>query len=649
MRPKKCALIAWVLPVLLCIHACAAYAQQGISQPTEFGAEPKLNFPEIELSRRMTENAKKSLALNTEFVLRINQLLAAADTFDVETYRKNDDALSDVLEQLEANYLEYQMLLEASPPEVRNLPETKNFLATIKPSLQRTRLSTYKSSAIFYLCFGQPVQSSHYAKLALAIAEQDPSLSTEVAELLFYSGAASYWSGDYTAAEDQLKRAIALEPKQRFAAIYLGQVYIAQGQLSKSIELLRAKLTDTDSDEVKGNINRTLAIAYTLAGQQILARQAIDLAKKQLDKEGVKEFKGVGKESLGIVCALAGKFDIAERQLSDALPVLQLSPLNLGNRLEAGQAALWRSYCREKLGDKVGAAEDRKYALGISDEASQLPRLAGLLDPIFGHKETISPVGAIRDRWAIVVGVGNFADPKVPRLRYPVKDATDVKDFLTSKAGFSPNHIRFLADSAATCGNIKDCLTKTWLPSVVRPGDLVLLFISSHGTPAYKEIGAFNSLVTYDTEIDHLFTTSLPLQELVRMIRGKLKKQHVFVVLDTCYSGGLGAPGDEAKTSSNVDPELMVISNYQLLVSSSSSQERSWESKRYPNSVFTRQLLDTLGKNPRFDDFRSLFPGLVEKVNLEVLTDFKNKQTPTLAGRWSGRGLMDAARGAGGK
>lgn len=607
---------------------------------------------QIELSQRLIVASQESVKLNNDFTDHVNNLLKAASSYDVENYRKLDDELADIMEKTDANYLEQMMLLEAQLQSFSEHDQywekSRQALESMKTvqavSKQRTKLSTQKSSAIFYLCFGLPMQAAHSALLSLNIADANASEQSAVPDIAFWAGTAFLWSGDYKTAEEQLKRTIQLDPNHKYASNSLAEVYMAEGQTSKAIEFLLSARQRAANDEVRGNLDRLLAVAYSLNKQPKLAKPYIESARKALDNESKKEFAGVAKESTGIVAALAGDYELAERKLSEALPLLQLSPINLGMRLEAAQAALWRSYCRAKLGDKLGAAEDRKYALSISDEANHLPDLARMLDPLFGYKALPGPmpIGDIRDRWAVVVGVGSFADPMVPKLRYPAKDATDVQQFLVQSAGFKPDHVRLLLDSNATRATICDSISGQWLSKLAKPGDLVFLFVSSHGTPNYKEIGALNSLVTYDTKLDHLFSTSLPMQSVVRMIRSKLRRQHTFVVLDTCYSGGLGAPGEDAKLTSNADPELMVISHYQLLVSSSDSKERSWESKRYPNSVFTRQLLDMLTKNPRYDDFRSVFAQISEKVSQEVTSDFNNKQTPRLAGLWSGKGLIKA-------
>lgn len=593
---------------------------------------------------RWIEFSKKSVELSQLQQTKTAELLKAANSFDVESYRKADDELSDTYEKLDAIYLDSSTIAESQAVSEAEKANARQLRQTTSENLKAAKMFSHKSSAIFYLCFGLPVQASHSARLAISLADSNSAANEQKAPLHFYSGAASFWSGEYASAEEQLKKSLELSPGLPYASYYLGDLYIAEKQPLKAIEWLNAVRAQSKSDEQKGNIDRALALAYTLNNQPKLAKQHIENARRELSSTATKEFPFIAKESIGVVNALAKNYAEAERNLSEALPGLQASPIKLGNRLEAAQAALWRSYCRHKLGNKAGAAEDRQYALSLTSEATHLLTLAQILDPVFGVKEPIAAVDHIPDKWAVLVGVGNFADPAVPRLRYPAKDAKDMQQFLINSAGFKQDHVKLLLDSDATSATIIDCLAGKWLPALAHPNDLIVLFISSHGTPAYKEIGALNSIVTYDTQLKNLFSTSMPMQSIARMIRSKLKKQHAFVVLDTCYAGGLGAPGDAAKSASNADPELLVISKKQLMISSSDSSERSWESKRYKNSIFTRQFVDTLEKNPAYDDFRKLFAQIVEKVNQEVSSDFKHKQTPKLSGSWSGKGLIDTAK-----
>lgn len=271
------------------------------------------------------------------------------------------------------------------------------------------------------------------------------------------------------------------------------------------------------------------------------------------------------------------------------------------------------------------------------DDANHLAYVLRNLNQVFAMEEAaLPPPAPPRQRFAVIIGLSNFLDDRIPRLHYSGKDASDMAGFLEQKAGFASDHVKVMLDADASQSAIVDALAG-WLPTRVKAGDIVFIFISSHGTPAYGEIGAFNSVVAYDTRVDQLFSTSLPMQKLLRLVRNKLKKQRTFIVLDTCYSGGLGAP--DGASCANADPDLMVNSNLQLLVSSSDANERSWESKRYKNSVFTRQLIDELQQQMHYLDFHDVFGRVQQRVEAEVAADWGSKQTPRLAGRWHGQGL----------
>jgi len=612
-----------------------------------------LTIPKEAAEEQFKKNNNSFAKLSSEFERRVQQHLQLAGAYDFETFRKNDDELNGLFDQMDATYLDMRILAE-------HLGLSTSYAEALKDSLQKSKMFMYKSSSIFYLCFGQPLQSAQCAKRSLNIAQCRADQRMYESEMYFYLGAAYFWAGDYKAAEENLQSALEpvrnrpanqLKPSESagltgqnpFASHYLGSVYVAEKNNSKAIDLLTGTREKASGDEVRGNADALLALAYSLENKKELALRHIRLAQMSLDNKPGQVFPSLAKESLGIVAALAGNYPLAEKKLSEALPGLQDSPLKLGNRLEAAQASLWRSYCREKLGNKAGAQEDRQYAMNFADEAPHLMTVSHMLDTLFAKKQ-VAPVGErVGDKWAIVVGIGNFSDSGVPRLRYSKKDVDDMTDFLLKKAGFKPDHVKTLLDSNATKSNLIECLSGPWLPGVTKPGDVVFLFITTHGTPTYKEIGALNSVVAYDTKLDRLFETSIPMQSIVRMLRSNLKKRHTFVVLDACYAGGLGAPGKEALSSANIDPDLLLNSNYQLLVSSSEGNERSWESKRYKNSIFTRQLIDTLEKDPRYDDFHSLFCEIRKKVFEEVSADFKGiTQTPKLSGLWSGKGLMSA-------
>ncbi len=152
--------------------------------------------------------------------------------------------------------------------------------------------------------------------------------------------------------------------------------------------------------------------------------------------------------------------------------------------------------------------------------------------------------GPIKNRYAVVVGVGQFKYGINP-LQYAERDANSFYIFLTDpkRGGFKKEEVLFLTDQNATRSNIMNALNK--IKSLSQEDDLVVLYISSHGTPPDKFGGVH--IVTYDTEVkprERVWLTSLNegvLKEFLEQLRAK----RVVFILDTCYSNGAysGIPG----------------------------------------------------------------------------------------------------------
>ena len=143
-------------------------------------------------------------------------------------------------------------------------------------------------------------------------------------------------------------------------------------------------------------------------------------------------------------------------------------------------------------------------------------------------------------RWALIVGVGdyqNYSDASdLPGAR---NDARGIYQVLTERWGFDEKNIRLLLDSAATRAAIQEGLT-TWLPSVVRPSDLVVFYYAGHGGQSWDQDG---------DETDGLDETICPTDALrgstARDIKddeigawlGALPTSNVTVIFDSCHSG----------------------------------------------------------------------------------------------------------------
>ena len=195
------------------------------------------------------------------------------------------------------------------------------------------------------------------------------------------------------------------------------------------------------------------------------------------------------------------------------------------------------------------------------------------------------------DRWAVVVGVGRYESPDIPRLRYTVPDAEAIYQILTGPAGFKPEHVFLLTDKTErkpTLRNLKWALG-TFLARSAQKDDTVLIFFAGHGAPEVDQRGIERDglakyLIPSDADPDDLYSTALPMDEL-QTIFGRIEAERVVVFLDACYSGAAGGRTFASKKTRavNVDDlflERLTRSKGRAIITASRPAEVSIETAR---------------------------------------------------------------------
>jgi Caspase domain len=244
----------------------------------------------------------------------------------------------------------------------------------------------------------------------------------------------------------------------------------------------------------------------------------------------------------------------------------------------------------------------------------------------------------IEDKWAFLVGISEFQKPEI-NLRYSAKDAKDLYSYLVNEAHFAPDHVKLLVNKEATKERVMAELGDKWLPRLARPNDLVLIFISTHGSPSQVDLEGLNYLVMYNTDPESLYATGLPLQDLAEAIKHRVHSNRVIVVVDACHSGAANTAKD-IKRVANVDSKALLLGTGQLVICSSQPDQVSWESQRYQNGVFTHQLIEALRSHFGKATLSEAFEQLKESVQSEVLQDRRELQTAVLKSKWRGNEII---------
>lgn len=152
----------------------------------------------------------------------------------------------------------------------------------------------------------------------------------------------------------------------------------------------------------------------------------------------------------------------------------------------------------------------------------------GAIDTVLGQGE----------RYALIIGNENYADPSYTDLRFPHEDAEAVAEMLTGQYGFRTSidvggEARSLVLLDATLREMVSAFTD--LASALGEDDSLLVYYAGHGT--YSEERSLAAWLPANAEKGYdpsLFTSDM-LQRYINDIRAN----RIIVVSDSCYAGRL--------------------------------------------------------------------------------------------------------------
>lgn len=200
--------------------------------------------------------------------------------------------------------------------------------------------------------------------------------------------------------------------------------------------------------------------------------------------------------------------------------------------------------------------------------------------------------------FAVSVGIGNYRE--LPELTCATNDA---KDFVTVlKSGTTHPETRLLTNTEATRESILKELT--WLANSAGRGDTAIVFFSGHGG---RSSGADNQayFCPVEASLPNLEQTCVTSAELSGALRA-IKSERLIVMLDTCYSGGIGEPrrrgvGVPAALNSQ-DVSALIEGAGRVILAASRPDEPAWELSGMRNGLFTNYVLRALrGEAARAD------------------------------------------------
>jgi hypothetical protein len=249
-------------------------------------------------------------------------------------------------------------------------------------------------------------------------------------------------------------------------------------------------------------------------------------------------------------------------------------------------------------------------------------------------------------RWAVVVGVSDYEDSRIPSLRYAARDAQVFHDWLVAPTGgrYAPSKVKLLLNRNATNEKIKDALFN-WLKQAIEE-DVVVIYFAGHGSPESPDAVQNLFLLPYNARYDNIAVTGFPMWDVETALKRFIKAKRVVIIADACHAAGVGQGFDVAvradrglqinQISSGIQG-LTDVGEGVCVISASRDREFSQEGREWGggHGVFSYFLLEGLKGAADFDRSGSVSVGEVTVyVSQQVRRATRNAQNPIVAGRF---------------
>ena len=270
----------------------------------------------------------------------------------------------------------------------------------------------------------------------------------------------------------------------------------------------------------------------------------------------------------------------------------------------------------------AGAQQPRQRDLKIEKETKETP------PPLAAR-----PAGvAIPRSYALVVGIAQYQNlPERLQLHYSERDAEAIYSILISPEGgnFRAENVHRLIGRRATLANLRYEL-ETWLPSVAKDDDRVLIYFAGHGFVYQGKA----YLAPYDFSLDKVAETGYGMDALGAAIGSKIRGKYKILLTDACHSGAI-TPED----TQHINRTLNDLQKSLFSLTASRDRERSFESPDWGggHGIFTYYVVKGMeGSADENGDGIVTADELAEYVHTNVREATKGQQNPT-----SERGSFD--------
>ena len=290
-----------------------------------------------------------------------------------------------------------------------------------------------------------------------------------------------------------------------------------------------------------------------------------------------------------------------------------------------GDAYYFRQLCNKRLKENEPLqSSDLRAAKRYGSAA-----LTEGLDPFkMAVPKLSAELGTVEQKWALVVGASEFnrkngASP----LHYAEADATAFADLLRDPnvGRFPSQQVFLLTNEQATTPQIKARLNT--IARRAGSGDMVVVYISTHGSARTDDHRGVSYLYTYDTDVtsrDAIFGSALPMVDIAGILVNRCLAQRTVSIFDTCHSGAAN-PGQALAVA---DMDRLRDGAGRYVLSSCQADQLAYEADGH--GYFTGSLIRKLRKSKGCAGLKELFQDVQQEVSATVLKRHSKKQTPIM-------------------
>jgi formylglycine-generating enzyme required for sulfatase activity len=201
-------------------------------------------------------------------------------------------------------------------------------------------------------------------------------------------------------------------------------------------------------------------------------------------------------------------------------------------------------------------------------------------------------------RYAIIIGIEDYADENIDDVRYAENDAIEVYNLLleAEQDGYEKENVELILNKDATIETLGTKIRETF--EKIYSQDSLLIFFARHGD--YTSIGGYILPADY-RKGEEITVKGYPISNINRFCHHRRPKNFIFF-FDSCHSGSavgeinLGyARGDQAMRLKMQEQIIESASGEgRVIITSCMADELSWGFDELRNGVFTHYLLEGL-------------------------------------------------------